>query len=298
MKSVRKYGLGVLLMFLLATCKVERPDHILSDELMEEVLFDYHIAKAMGENLDYRDNYKRTLYLDAVFDKHHITEAQFDSTMAWYARHPEVINEVYEVVRERLKAERDNYDNLVAMRDGKPKKSKEGDSIDVWIWNRIHLITGMPLDNKLTFTLPSDDNFMDTDTLQWTVGVHFLNEPPADTLRRPVMAMQVVYSKDTVISSLCRIDSSMLAKLTLHADTLGSIKEVSGFIYYPSNQAKKALVIDSISLMRYHAGDSIVSAKPVTTTTDNKVEKAVALPKQEKPAMQPAELKIDKSLKR
>lgn len=298
MKSVRKYGLGVLLIFLLATCKVERPDHILSDELMEEVLFDYHIAKAMGENLDYRDNYKRTLYLDAVFDKHHITEAQFDSTMAWYARHPEVINEVYEVVRERLKAERDNYDNLVAMRDGKPKKSKEGDSIDLWIWNRIHLITGMPLDNKLTFTLPSDDNFMDTDTLQWTVGVRFLNEPPADTLRRPVMAMQVAYSKDTVISSLCRIDSSMLAKLTLHADTLGSIKEVSGFIYYPSNQAKKVLVIDSISLMRYHAGDSIVSTKPVATTTENKVEKAVALPKQEKPAMQPAELKIDKPLKR
>ena len=257
-KSVRKYGFWALLAVVMVACKVERPGYVLSDGVMEKVLYDYHIAKAMGENLDYNEQYKRTLYLNAVFKKHNITQAQFDTTMAWYARHPEVVNEVYDIVRERLMASRENYNHLVSLRDGKPTRSKAGDSIDVWIWDRIHMLSGMPLDNKLMFTLPSDDNYQASDTIKWTVGFKFLSEQLVDTTKRPIMAMQVAYAKDTIVSALCRIDSSQVAQLVLQADTLGDIKELRGFIYYPTNQPKQTLLIDSVSLMRYHqTNDSI-----------------------------------------
>ena len=287
-KSVRKYGFWALLAVVMVACKVERPGYVLSDGVMEKVLYDYHIAKAMGENLDYNEQYKRTLYLNAVFKKHNITQAQFDTTMAWYARHPEVVNEVYDIVRERLMASRENYNHLVSLRDGKPTRSKAGDSIDVWIWDRIHMLSGMPLDNKLMFTLPSDDNYQASDTIKWTVGFKFLSEQLVDTTKRPIMAMQVAYAKDTIISALCRVDSSQVAQLVLQADTLGDIKELRGFIYYPTNQPKQTLLIDSVSLMRYHqTNDSI------PTTTDDKKEEKIELevPQASQRKIQPTELK-------
>ena len=287
-KSVRKYGFWALLAVVMVACKVERPGYVLSDGVMEKVLYDYHIAKAMGENLDYNEQYKRTLYLNAVFKKHNITQAQFDTTMAWYARHPEVVNEVYDIVRERLMASRENYNHLVSLRDGKPTRSKAGDSIDVWIWDRIHMLSGMPLDNKLMFTLPSDDNYQASDTIKWTVGFNFLSEQLVDTTKRPIMAMQVAYAKDTIISALCRIDSSQVAQLVLQADTLGDIKELRGFIYYPTNQPKQTLLIDSVSLMRYHQTNDSIPA-----TTDDKKEEKIELevPQTSQRKIQPTELK-------
>lgn len=287
-KSVRKYGFWALLAVVMVACKVERPGYVLSDGVMEKVLYDYHIAKAMGENLDYNEQYKRTLYLNAVFKKHNITQAQFDTTMAWYARHPEVVNEVYDIVRERLMASRENYNHLVSLRDGKPTRSKAGDSIDVWIWDRIHMLSGMPLDNKLMFTLPSDDNYQASDTIKWTVGFNFLSEQLVDTTKRPIMAMQVAYAKDTIISALCRIDSSQVAQLVLQADTLGDIKELRGFIYYPTNQPKQTLLIDTVSLMRYHQTNDSIPA-----TTDDKKEEKIELevPQASQRKIQPTELK-------
>ena len=287
-KGVRKYGFWALLAVVMVACKVERPGYVLSDSVMEKVLYDYHIAKAMGENLDYNEQYKRTLYLNAVFKKHNITQAQFDTTMAWYARHPEVVNEVYDIVRERLMASRENYNHLVSLRDGKPTRSKAGDSIDVWIWDRIHMLSGMPLDNKLMFTLPSDDNYQASDTIKWTVGFKFLSEQLVDTTKRPIMAMQVAYAKDTIVSALRRIDSSQVAQLVLQADTLGDIKELRGFIYYPTNQPKQTLLIDSVSLMRYHQTNDSIPA-----TTDDKKEEKIELevPQASQRKIQPTESK-------
>ena len=104
---------------------------------MENVLYDFHIAKAMGEEVPYSDSYKRVLYIESVYKKHGITQADFDSSMVWYARHPDALTKVYEKVNQRLKAERDGINHLIALRDNKPKESLPGDSIDVWIGRHI-----------------------------------------------------------------------------------------------------------------------------------------------------------------
>ena len=158
----------------------------------------------------------------------------------------------------------------------------------MWIWDRIHMLSGMPLDNKLMFTLPSDDNYQASDTIKWTVGFKFLSEHLVDTTKRPIMAMQVAYAKDTIISALCRVDSSQVAQLVLQADTLGDIKELRGFIYYPTNQPKHTLLIDSVSLMRYHQTNDSIPA-----TTDDKKEEKIELevPQASQQKIQPTELK-------
>ena len=218
----------VLLVFSLTACKVKRPETVLPDAKMENVLYDYHIAKAMGEEVPYNESYKRVLYIESVFKKY---------------------------------------------------------GIDVWIWQHIYQLTGMPLDNKITFTLPSDTNFHDRDTLRWSVRFRFHNGAP-DSIHAPLMAMQVLYEKnDSVISAIRKVQDTGVETLTLFADTLGEIKEIRGFIYYPQQETPQPLLADRISLMRYHATDSLVIAPKdsLQQATDSLRKDSIGKPEKLKP---------------
>lgn len=270
------YGV-ILLACCMAACQVKRPDVVLSDTQMENVLYDFHVAKAMGEDIPYNESYKRVLYLESVYKKHGITQADFDTSMVWFARNPGALTKIYEKVNARLKVERDGINHLIALRDNKPKESLPGDSIDVWIWQHIYELTGMPLDNKITFALPADTNFKDRDTLRWTVRFRFLNGQP-DSVYAPLMAMQIFYDKDT-ISDMLKVQNSGTETIQLTADTLGKIKEIRGFIYYPMQKTAQSLLTDRISLMRYHATDTLFSVKRDSIAETEKNEKKAVVSK-------------------
>lgn len=112
----------------------------------------------------------------------------------------------------------------------------------------------------------------------------------ADSLRAVTMAMQVIYEKDT-LNRLETITDPGVHQLRLYADTLGVMKEIKGFIYYPGVQGEKvgALLADRFSLTRYHCSDSLSvaerdsinqlealktdSLKKVSDQKDNKISK-------------------------
>ena len=143
----------------------------------------------------------------------------------------------------------------------------------------------MPLDNKITFTLPSDTNFHDRDTLRWSVRFRFHNGAP-DSIHAPLMAMQILYEKnDSVISAIRKVQDTGVETLTLFADTLGEIKEIRGFIYYPQQETPQHLLADRISLMRYHATDSLVIAPKdsLQQATDSLRKDSIGKPEKLKP---------------
>ena len=247
--------LGIL---CLAGCKVKRPDSVLSDSKMEAILYDYHIAKVMGEDIPQNESYKRVLYIESVYKKHGISKAQFDSSMVWFARNPESLKEIYEKVNLRLKEEQEKLDGLIALRDNRPKTSKPGDSINVWAWRGLYELFGSALNNKVAFVLPSDSNFKDRDTLRWSVRYHWNDEMTMDSAHAPVMAMQILYANDT-LSTLHKITQRGRRSIELWADTLGKLKEVRGFVYYPASPRLPHILLDSITLMRYHAANDTES---------------------------------------
>ena len=267
-KRNRIQGYNILLLACcLTACQVRRPEKVLQDAKMEDVLYDYHIAKAMGEEARYDEHYKQALYIESVFRKHGITQSDFDTSMVWFSRHPELLSKIYEKVNTRLKAERDGIDHLIALRDNKPKESLPGDSINVWAWQPVYRLTGMPLNNKMVFVLPADSNFRDRDTLRWNVRFRFhgssaLNDDvPTDSAYAPLMAMQILYEKnDTVVDAIRKVRGAGVETISLYADTLGKIKEVRGFIYYPEQRTLRSVLADRISLMRYHAKDSLMTS--------------------------------------
>ena len=171
MKNKFRFHLCLICMFVFAVagCKVKRPSDVISESKMENLLYDYHLAKSMGDNLPYSENYKKALYLDAVFKKYGTTEAVFDSSLVWYTRNTEVLSKIYEKVSKRLKAQQNEINHLIALRDNKPKMSEPGDSIDVWPWKRLIRLTGEMMNDQYAFVLPADTNYKDRDTLVWEV---------------------------------------------------------------------------------------------------------------------------------
>lgn len=264
-RLLQRYGLAVLLLGAVSACQVKRPDAVLSDAQMEDVLYDYHLAKALGDGMPPSENYKRVLYVEAVFRKHGITQAQFDSSMVWLSRNPGVLSEIYENVTARLKAEKADVEDLLALREGKPRTSEPGDSVDVWFGQRLYRLTGMPLANKVTFSLPSDSNFQDRDTLRWQVRFLFSGSA-FDSVSAPVMSLSLRYESDSVVSALRQIRRAGEYSITLQGETLGRLKEVDGFVYYPGNDGR-TLLLDRISLMRYHCTDTLASAAADTLET-------------------------------
>ena len=82
MKNKFRFHLCLICMFVFAVagCKVKRPSDVISESKMENLLYDYHVAKSMGDNLPYSENYKKALYIDAVFKKYGTTQADRKST--------------------------------------------------------------------------------------------------------------------------------------------------------------------------------------------------------------------------
>ena len=245
-----------LLIWTVVGCEVKKPDDVISESQMEALLYDYHMAQSLGENLPYTENYKKAIYTQAVFRKHNTTEAAFDSSMVWYTRNTEILSKIYERVSKRLKAEQNTINHLIAVRDKKPQMTAPGDSINIWAGFRMAQLTGLPLNDKLIFKLPADTNFKKRDTLLWEVRYRFLEGKP-DTMHVAVMAMQIVYENDSIISRTKKVRHSGVEQIRLQSDTLGMIKEVRGFIYYPASKKPKTLLADKISLMRYRCTDTL-----------------------------------------
>ena len=253
--------LFVFILFSFTACKLEIPKDVLSEKKMEDFLYDYHIAKSMGDEIPYNERYKRIVYVESVYKKHNITSAEFDSSMVWYTRNLESLSRVYDKVNKRLELEKESIDYLVSIRESRPMTSKSGDSIDVWAWRNNYKLSSSPLHNKLTFLLPSDSNFYDRDTLIWQATYLFKDIPLNDSLFSfPVMSLQAVYDNDSTVYAMKEIKESGHKQLLIYADTLGKLKEVRGSIYVPWNDSLLyEYFVSDVKLMRYHAQDSLLT---------------------------------------
>jgi hypothetical protein len=255
---------------LISGCKEKRSEEVLSEIQMENLLYDYHMAQAVSEDLPYNDNYKKQLYIDYVFQKHKTTEAVFDSSIVWYTRHTEVLAKIYEKINKRFQNQQEKIDRLIDSRNGKSKISATGDSVDIWTRQRVFFLTGYPLNNKITFLFQSDKNFEKQDSLLWQAHYHFFDSKPADSAMLAVMSLQLVYDNDSVVSQVKKVPMSGKEQLGLKSGAL-HIKEIRGFIYFPKKDTlERKLLLDNLALMRYrhHANDTVSKTK--NDTVDKK----------------------------
>lgn len=262
MKKLFQYFLIVLSIvqvLFLASCEVKRPAGVFSKGKMEDILYDYHIACTLAENGSYEQmSYRKALYVQSVFKKHDVTEAQFDSSLHWYCRNADKMAEIYEDVQKRMQSDIDDMNKLITTSQRTSDKvAASGDSIDLWSFSRVTRLTGDDMSSHLTFLVNSDSTFHQRDALEWSVNV--LN-PAADVSHMPIMELTVQYANDSTVSRRVQITGSGNYNLRVQSELVCDIRSVKGFIYFPKG-SNGALVLKINYLKRFHA-----HGKPATST--------------------------------
>ena len=238
----------VLLLFLGSCTAGKRPSGVLSPQRMEEVLYDYHLAQAVSGDLKGGDRYQKELYLNYVFEKHGTTEAQFDSSMVWYARNPKALSIIYEHLLTRTDAELD----LIAARKttsaSRVAKPVEGDSANLWYHLPHLLLSSFPPERNLTFTIPYDTNFLARD--------RFVFDGQLVLMQHGLANVSLIATMDdgTCRGMDCTFRSSGHLHLELPTDT-ALIQDLHGTIHWSPRDNDDQLLFTNVTLMRYRAID-------------------------------------------
>ncbi|MDR3351344.1 MAG: DUF4296 domain-containing protein [Prevotellaceae bacterium] len=84
----------------------------LSEEKATDVLTDFYLYQSLPNELPapLRDSVSLAL---SLFEKHHISQAQFDATLQYYATHPEKMKDLYEKIKQRMQEHIDEYGNMI-----------------------------------------------------------------------------------------------------------------------------------------------------------------------------------------
>lgn len=150
-------------MVLVAGC---RPRDILSRREMQAVLLDLHKAEAVLQvsgyaSYAYEEEESKAYYI--TLQKHNLTQAQFDSSLVWYTKHPQLFDKIYPKVVAQLEQERDAFMEANPLTGG-PKKPKARDlpDLDKTIFISIE---GIPLEwtntaEKYKKTQKSEEKFV------------------------------------------------------------------------------------------------------------------------------------------
>ena len=107
----------LLLSILLLACttpKIEIPTEILSETEFTNMLKEIHLEEAAFElnkskGLENAKNILANSY-QSIYKKHNIDDSTFSKSLEYYAKHPEILEEIYSAVLEQLTGERSTLD--------------------------------------------------------------------------------------------------------------------------------------------------------------------------------------------
>lgn len=246
------------LLFCVSSCKPSLPSGVLSKGKMTDILYDYHLALAMAHMDDNGDKGQSLAYREAVLKKHDVTSAEFDSSMVYYMRHTELLEDVYKDLTDR-------YNNEITAMGGSAKEGGEfanlsatGDTANVW--NLATSMVFMPVKpfNSTSFDIKVDSTFHKGDRLMLDFDAQFIYQ---DGMRNGVAMLAVQFGNDSIAQRTIMIQSTQHYSVELSdADSLG-IKSVKGYFMLmnddngtgvSSQTTLKLMFLEHIKLIRMH----------------------------------------------
>lgn len=253
------------LLFCVSSCKPSLPSGVLSKGKMTDILYDYHLALAMAHMDDNGDKGQSLAYREAVLRKHDVTSAEFDSSMVYYMRHTELLEDVYKDLTDR-------YNNEITAMGGSAKEGGEfanlsatGDTANVW--NLATSMVFMPVKpfNSTSFDIKVDSTFHKGDRLMLDFDAQFIYQ---DGMRNGVAMLAVQFGNDSIAQRTIMIQSTQHYSVELSdADSLG-IKSVKGYFMLmnddngtgvSSQTTLKLMFLEHIKLIRMHPQKPVVA---------------------------------------
>ena len=243
----------VLMLMMAVGCKPQVPSEYSQPDELEDMLYEYHVAEAMARNSSENVDYKQTEYFLAVLEKHHVTEADFDSSLVYYYSHAERLKDIYLSVHERLANDAKKLGASVGDINRYSQYSETGDTANIWRDETAMLLIPRPTKNRFDFVVKADSTFMLGDSFMFQfMTEHIWQSGSKDA----VVCIKTTYEKDSVIQSVNHVSISGISQLRIPSNNTLKIKELRGFIYMPQvddeMEARRLMFISQIQLIRFH----------------------------------------------
>ncbi len=160
----RRRLLYILVVVTLLSCDF-KPMTVLSEEDMALVLVDVHIAEhTLDEVSRGNSNKDKQAYMNEVFARHGITKEDYDASVDWYARNPEIYMNVYKSVEDSLARMLVMIENYEFHPQEIPTYADSIDTVDIWM-NVSRFVYSSPKNKKR--------RLKDLDTLQRCVDFEY-----------------------------------------------------------------------------------------------------------------------------
>jgi len=242
----------LLLLAMLTACK-KTPAGILPKDDMEEVLFDYHLMQGMIDQMDSEERKNTQRYLDAVFQKHGITQAEFDTSMEWYNRNGVQLKEIYADLGKRYK----ELEEEVKLKSGNgnvlSSLSQTGDTANIWTGDAIFILRSKELLSRETFTLKADTNFCRKDKFRLYATVTFIKEIRDERDCSLAAGLTLEYKNGKTIGVNKVVDYNGPLDLSLEATDGEDIEALHGYFFYRGKESMRNIaLVNKIALIRMH----------------------------------------------
>lgn len=272
MRKLLYLVLALLSLSVVASC-IDRPDIVLDEEQMVDLLVDVHRAEGLLEMQQQQgagfgtdlDTYQKEI-IAAVLQKHGVSRSRYDSSLMWYAQHLKLLTRVYGHVDERLKEEHEMWSlQVTETRDF--VSSMAGDSVDLWTLREHLILDSRRYSDILFWEIPSDTNFVDGDTLRWRFTIRQLlpgqkvlasisltkYEPTEEELRRQGKKKQNEPLGAPIGFDAKTITQNGECQLIARADSVQPFRSVIlGLVLMNDSNKAAPVFVDSISLLRTH----------------------------------------------
>ncbi len=253
-RAIAMLLLGVIAIVLLDACRPRLPDGIIGERKMERVLYDYHMAQSIAENMPpdsgTTETYRYEL-IAAVFHKHGITEEEFEQSMTYYCSDLQRLNKIYKNLGRRYEREALAY-GQTNVRDVYANLSADGDTANVWGGLPIMIVRSKVEENIQSFRQTCDSTWMEGDELLW----RFIPESFAKRSYRNVTADLIVYfTNDSVRAAVRHASTGQQFELRVMNPDKWKPKAITGHLYLPiaqEGQEQTVIAATEIMLIRHH----------------------------------------------
>lgn len=223
------------------------PDGVLSQKKMQAVVTDMQIAEAMinTDKGKYKDDAHKLALYESVFRKYHITRAEYDSSLMWYAKNLDRYMQVYNMISKDVEARISSLGDV----EKTFTSSAIQDSTDIWPRRSYLTFSQNSPFNGTVFRVEPDEPFPSGSTFTLTMRVWGIT---ATMKHKPELRI-CVDQEDTTITINDRIRRDGLYSTTLKSLPTKKVKRIYGFVRL-DNSAKDYYKVyaDSISLMRFN----------------------------------------------
>ncbi len=272
---------------LLAVACDKAPRGVIGEHKMADLLVDIYKAEAYISLYPdkFPDDSSNQALKQSIFARHGVTQAEYDSSMVWYAHNIDVYTDVCDKAMKSLnsdvaslkkKAESGGIEPAVDNGDLESPSAQaarhrtyksRGDTADIWTGLRTWMLTPVLPKGYVTFDVVPDAEYRGGDRYQ-------LNFKLIGGGARYAVLIGADYTDGTSTVVHRNACTDGWTEFELQTDRGRVVRRIYGYVRYDMSRASTVAFVDSLMLLRTHLDD----AKYPTMNVQRKFDRTVVVP--------------------